>query len=466
MRKSRKFSSMLFAATAAFMIFGLCSCSQGPSKIVDGELYPEGKNWEMITSKPSEPVNITMWIPNSATSTMGVGIQTLADLFNQEQATNNPGKNITVTVEYQGKSSTLNEKLQASILSGNNPVISAIGVSSVPLFASKTIDLRRVFTYEELQAQNQGLLQYSLYNGAFVLNPYFPSASNIIVANKTLMSSKGVTLPTAADIIKQPKGDDWTWDKFIAAAKKVTDTKKGIYGFASNSLDPIGMMYQQGGSLYNKTVTELAFTKDDKFAKGLEFWRSLVTENCMLNPNSRSNHGTIIVSEFYEQKVGMIYTTSSNIVSFSKQAKENNYELEVLPFPKKTDYFTNQGGSGIVILNNKPQKEIDAAAEFLRWLNKPSNIAKMCKASGYLPLHPAAMNEPELVEIYEETPLLKTAAELMIFGVKSPQGKAKVACDSEINKYCKYIWTEPNMSIEEIVKAVTERAQYTIEANQ
>ena len=154
MRKSRKFSSMLFAATLAFMIFGLCSCSQGPSKIVDGELYPEGKNWEMITSKPSEPVNITMWIPNSATSTMGVGIQTLADLFNQEQATNNPGKNITVTVEYQGKSSTLNEKLQASILSGNNPVISAIGVSSVPLFASKTIDLRRVFTYEELQAQN------------------------------------------------------------------------------------------------------------------------------------------------------------------------------------------------------------------------------------------------------------------------------------------------------------------------
>ena len=240
MRKSRKFGAMLLAAMAAVMVFGSCS-APGPSEIVDGELYPEGKNWEMITSKPAEPVNITMWIPNSATSTMGVGIQTLADLFNQEQATNNPGKNITVTVEYQGKSSTLNEKLQASILSGNNPVISAIGVSSVPLFAPRTIDLRRVFTYEELQAQNQGLLQYSLYNGEFVLNPYFPSASNIIVANKTLLNSKGATVPTAADIIKQPKGDDWTWDKFIAASKKVTDTEKGIYGFASNSLDPIGM---------------------------------------------------------------------------------------------------------------------------------------------------------------------------------------------------------------------------------
>ena len=65
-------------------------------------------------------------------------------------------KIITVTVEYQDKSSTLNEKLQAAILSGNNPVISAVGVSSVPLYASKAVDLRTVFTYEALKAQNQG----------------------------------------------------------------------------------------------------------------------------------------------------------------------------------------------------------------------------------------------------------------------------------------------------------------------
>lgn len=80
------------------------------------------------------------------------------------------------------------------------------------------------------------------------------------------------------------------------------------------------MMYQQGGSLYNEDVTEIAFEGDDRFAKGLEFWRSLVTDGCMIDPNSRANHGTIIVSEFYEQKVGMIYTTSSNLASFSKEA--------------------------------------------------------------------------------------------------------------------------------------------------
>ena len=122
------------------------------------------------------------------------------------------------------------------------------------------------------------------------------------------------------------------------------------------------MMFQQGGALYNSSVTELKFVGDERFAKGLEFWRSLVTEGCMLNPNSRSNHGTVIVSEFYEQKVGMIYTTSSNIVKFTEEAKNAGFEIGVLPFPKQTQFFTNQGGSGIIILDNKPAEEQEAAA--------------------------------------------------------------------------------------------------------
>ena len=435
---------------------------------------PEGLNkdiytdedWEILTAKHEKPVNITMWIPNSETSSMGVGIQTLADAFNAEQEQKYPGKNITVTVEYQGKSSTLNEKLQAAILAGNNPVISAVGVSSVPLYEARALDLRTVFTYEELQAQNQGMLQYSLYNGKFMLNPYFPSASNIIIYNKTLMESKGVTLPDAEDILADPENATWTWDAFKTAAQAVTDEANGVYGFASNSVDPAGMMFQQGGRLYNDSVTELEFVGDERFAKGLEFWRSLVTDGCMLNPNSRSNHGTIIVSEFYEQKVGMIYTTSSNIVNFTDEAAKAGFEIGILPFPKETQYYTNQGGSGIIILDNKPAEEIEAAAEFMRWLNLPENNAQICASTGYLPLINAAMEESALTSVYEKTPLLKTAAEFMQFGITSPQGKAKAAVDKAVNDYAKMVWSQMDTSIDDIVKEVTEKAQFEIEANQ
>ena len=424
------------------------------------------KSWDILTAAHEEPVEITIWIPNTATSTMGTGIQALADKFNEEQQAQFPGKNITVIVEYQNKSGTLNEKLQAAILSGNNPVISAVGVSSVPLYEARALDLRQVFTYEELQAQSQGMMQYSLYNGKYMLTPYFPSASNIIIYNKTLMEKSGAVLPTAEEILNDPAGSGWTWDAFKEAAKKVTNVEEGIYGFASNSLDPVGMMFQQGGALYNSTVTELTFVGDERFAKGLEFWRSLVTEGCMLNPNSRSNHGTIIVSEFYEQKVGMIYTTSSNVVKFTDEAAKNGYEIGVLPFPKETQYFTNQGGSGIIILNNRPIKEQQAAAEFLRWLLKPENNAYMCAVSGYLPLANAAHEDQALADVYAKTPLLETVARFMEFGITSPQGKAKAACDKAVNDYCKLIWSEPDMLIDEIVSQVTKKAMFEIEANQ
>ena len=347
-----------------------------------------------------------------------------------------------------------------------SPLISAIGVSSVPLYEARALDLRQVFTYAQLQQQSQGMMQYSLYNGKYMLNPYFPSASNIIIYNKTLMETKGVSMPDAEALLADPDASGWTWDAFKAAAKAVTDEASGIYGFATNSLDPVGMMLQQGGALYNSSVTELKFVGDERFAKGLEFWRSLVTEGCMLNPNSRSNHGTVIVSEFYEQKVGMIYTTSSNIVKFTKEAKDAGFEIGVLPFPKETQFFTNQGGSGIIILDNKPAEEQEAAAEFLRWLNTAGNDAYMCAVSGYMPVVTAAMDEEALKEVYAATPLLKTATELMQFGITSPQGKAKAACDKAINDYCKLIWSELDTSIDRIVKQVTSKAQYEIEANQ
>ena len=43
---------------------------------------------------------------------------------------------------------------------------------------------------------------------------------------------------------------------------------------------------------------------------------------------------------------------------------------------------------------------------------------------------------------------------------------AKAACDKAINDYCKLIWSELDTSIDRIVKQVTSKAQYEIEANQ
>ena len=76
------------------------------------------------------------------------------------------------------------------------------------------------------------------------------------------------------------------------------------------------------------------------------------------------------------------------------------------------------------------------------------------------------MEESALTSVYEKTPLLKTAAEFMQFGITSPQGKAKAAVDKAVNDYAKMVWSQMDTSIDDIVKEVTEKAQFEIEANQ
>ena len=143
-------------------LVALLGCEPVDEEIYDNIMYPD-KEWTMIDSTVSKPVEIKFWIPNSATSSMGEAVTSLANLYNQEQSLKFPGKNITVVPEFQGTSGALNTKLQAAILSNNNPVLSAVGVSSVPLYQERTIDLRTVLTYDEIKELNQGLLQYSLY---------------------------------------------------------------------------------------------------------------------------------------------------------------------------------------------------------------------------------------------------------------------------------------------------------------
>ena len=435
---------------------------------VDLDLFPD-QEWAMLSNDHEEAVEITMWIPNSATSSMGMAITELINLFNMEQALTYPGSNISVIVEFQGTSSNLNTKMQAAILAGNNPVISAIGVSSVPLYEEKAIDLRTIFTYDEIGQQNLGLMQYSLFNGKLMLNPYFPSASNILVANKTLIESKEYTLPTPESIVSDSGESTWTWNEFKQIAVGVTTInevdEESIYGFAANSADPTGIMIEQGGRLYNDTITQLLFDGNDMMETGLTFWRSLVTDNAMRSPNSRSNHGTLIVSEFYSGKVGMLFTTSSNLKNITDNAILGGFEVEVLPFPKNTEFFVNQGGSGIMIFDNKPQAEIEAAAEFLRWLNELTQNAYLSSQTGYLPISNAAAQAASLLAVYAEYPMLRTVCDYMMFGVRSPQGIAKPAVDSKINAYSKQIWSEPEKSISDIVSEMISEAQYEIDAN-
>ena len=154
--------------TVAMILSMAASALADPNAGLNREIYVD-KTWDILEAKHDKEVTITMWIPNSATSAMGVGIQDLADKFNAEQKDRYPGKNIAVIIEYQDKSSTLNEKLQAAILSGNNPVILLLVFLPYRCMKQERWICAVCLPMSSCTAV-PGMMQYSV-SGKYMLNP-------------------------------------------------------------------------------------------------------------------------------------------------------------------------------------------------------------------------------------------------------------------------------------------------------
>ena len=129
---------------------------------------------------------------------------------------------------------------------------------------------------------NPSALQATTYKGKVVAYPLWivPWFEYI---NLDLFKEAGVT---------PPKDGNWTYDEFLAAAKKLTFKRangKQVYGFA-HANDEFAFMLIDGGRPYDKDVKTWTFNSADAVS-GLEKWVALAQAKVMppdyltLNPN-------------------------------------------------------------------------------------------------------------------------------------------------------------------------------------
>ena len=198
----------------------------------------------------------------------------------------------------------------------------------------------------------------------------------------------------------------------------------------------------------------------------------------MLNPVLDPNHGTKIQGKFVEGKVGLLWNTSSIIKSLYEnihesrveQGEEPLFEIDVLPFPKDSNFYSNQSGGALIVFNNKSESKIQAAIEFLRWLQAPEQTAYFSINTGYLPSTRAA-TETQLWKDYSEiNPLLDRVISLMVFApqgdLKIPVGRAKALADDDFSKYVKGIYYDDcTRDIEAVLDECADRVQYILDTN-
>ncbi|MBI5160068.1 MAG: ABC transporter substrate-binding protein [Micrococcales bacterium] len=295
--------------------------------------------------------------------------------------------NVTINVQ-SGAASTdqLLQKLSAGFASGTFPDISyAYGSWASQLEASgRTQDITA-------QVAKPGV-RWSEFAGAArkTARPTgqktigFPAlVDNIsLFYNKTVFDKAGLGYPT----------NEWTWDQFRSAAKKLTDPANGTYGYGysvSGSEETTWQfwphLWQNGGSILSPDQTKAQFASPAG-VKSLTLLRDMAVEDRSVYLDQTD---VKFAQLFESDRIGMI-TSGPWELSALKTAK-TKYGVAYLP-GTNGNHQTVSGPDLWVLFDQKDKNRAYWSYEFTEWLTSAPVDLKWNVKVGNLPLRSSEIN--------------------------------------------------------------------------
>jgi multiple sugar transport system substrate-binding protein len=337
---------------------------------------------------PKATVKITWWTGQSKDA------EDTAEKLAKEYQQAHPN----VTVDTSPGASTTDElltKLSAGFTANNYPDISyAFGSWAGELGASgKTQDLTKfvndpAFGWNEIP---EAARTTATVEGKVIGVPAL--VDNLaLIYNKKLFDTAGVAYPT----------NDWSWDDFRTAAKKLTDAGKGQYGTAysvSGSEDTTWhlwpLLWQKGGKILDGK--KAAFNSDAGVA-ALEYLRSLaVDDKSMYLDQTDEKYPQL----FNDGHIGMMLSGPWTL--FDMTAAHVDYGVAYLP-AFNNDHQTVSGPDLWTLFDHGDANRAGAARDFIKWLTSKETDAKWNLAVGNLPLRSSEQGSPEFQSYVKEYP--------------------------------------------------------------
>jgi len=197
--------------------------------------------------------------------------------------------------------------------------------------------------------------------------------------NNDLLSAAGITTPPS------------TRTEFAAAAKKVTDPAKNIYGWVlplgldtANGIqnDVMSWVWASGGSMMKDGKPNIAGNADIKSA--LEFIQGMYKDQVIV-PGALSLQEQDKVNNFTNGRVAMMIDSLAHITMIRKA--NANLNFTVIPLPATDTYSGTRGipyaSWGIGVSENSKNK--DAAWKLVQFLMNPENNAKLAQLANAFP---------------------------------------------------------------------------------
>jgi multiple sugar transport system substrate-binding protein len=324
----------------------------------------------------------------------------LAEEFTKEHP------NVTIEVS-SGASSTeeLLQKLSAGFASGNYPNISyAFGSWASELESSgmmqniaPAIEDDPSLGWDEFPEAARNTVRPT---GEAIIG--FPAlVDNIsLIYNKTVFDAAGVAHPT----------EEWTWDDFRDAAKKLTDPSTETYGYAysvSGSEETTWQfwphLWQNGGEILTEDQKKAAFDSDAGVA-ALTFLRDMAVEDGSVYLDQTD---TKFAQLFAADRIGMM--TSGPWQLWDLNTAGTDYGVTFLP-GIDGDHQTVSGPDIWALPDTKDVNENYWSYQFLAWLTAPAQDLRWNVAYGNLPLRASEIDTPEFQAQVKALPGLEVMA--------------------------------------------------------
>lgn len=341
------------------------------------------------------PVEIDFWYALGGKN--GEVIEELVNKFNSEQ------NEVIVNASYQGDYYENHAKVMSSIAAGNPPDLTMVEIGSIAAFAESGA-LEPLESYVngsdgvDLNDYIPGLLGNSYWKERLYAIP-FNRSTPLLYINRDMLKQAG--LP-----VEGPK----TWEELRSFAEKLSggEGEKRTWGFST----PIdiwfyeALVFQNGGSILSENGEKVMFNQPAG-VEPLMFWKEMIDADIMkMPPGEKYNAWDVAKSDFINQKVAMIFTSTGDLNGLLEQAA---FEVGTAFLPAKKSYGAPTGGANLVILAKSSAEEKAAAWTFIKWLTSPENTAFFSKGTGYMPVRQSALQLDVMEQLYAEKPQFEVA---------------------------------------------------------
>lgn len=196
------------------------------------------------------------------------------------------------------------------------------------------------------------VLQTAQFNGKTYGLPWIAQPV-ILYYNPKLFQEAGVEEPN----------ENWTWDDFKAAAEKLTNPEKGIYGTAFNDWPPIQMfIWQAGGEVISEDRTQSPIDTPEAL-QGAAFYQEII-----YNPKYAAPENVIKEQGFAELakngKVAMFFGGAADDLDYAHTKDPKFAEMKAALVPKGPKNRTTFAWTAATVINAQTANP-EAACEAL-----------------------------------------------------------------------------------------------------